>query len=257
LETALINLVVNARDAMRDGGGITIETSNAELDQVYADHDDVASGQYVCVAVSDTGAGMSPEVMARAFDPFFTTKPIGQGTGLGLSMIYGFAKQSAGHVTLYSEPDQGTTVRIYLPRHHDVVLTEALIAPETHTHDAKETVLVVEDEALVRMVTVEILSEAGYRVLEAGDASEAVPILDSEADVDILVTDVGLPGVNGRQLAEMARQLRPELRVLFVTGYGYNAGLGSDALKPGMEVLSKPFNTQSLVIRVREMLDRV
>jgi signal transduction histidine kinase len=256
LETALINLVVNARDAMRDGGGITIKTSNAELDQVYADHDGVASGQYVCVAVSDTGAGMSPEVMARAFDPFFTTKPTGQGTGLGLSMIYGFAKQSAGHVTLYSEPDQGTTVRIYLPRHHDVVLTETLIAPETHTHDAKETVLVVEDEALVRMVTVEILSEAGYRVLEAGDASEAVPILNSGADVDILVTDVGLPGVNGRQLAEMARQLRPELRVLFVTGYGYNAGLGSDALTPGMEVLSKPFTTQSLMIRVREMLDR-
>ena len=134
LETALINLVVNARDAMPDGGGITIETSNAELDRVSADHDGVASGQYVCVAVSDTGEGMSPEVMARAFDPFFTTKPIGQGTGLGLSMIYGFAKQSAGHVTLYSEPDQGTTVRIYLPRHHDVAPTEAVVAPEPHTH---------------------------------------------------------------------------------------------------------------------------
>jgi signal transduction histidine kinase/CheY-like chemotaxis protein len=256
LETALINLVVNARDAMPDGGGITIETSNAELDRVSADHDGVASGQYVCVAVSDTGEGMSPEVMARAFDPFFTTKPIGQGTGLGLSMIYGFVRQSAGHVTLYSEPDQGTTVRIYLPRHHDVAPTEAVVTPELHTPGAKETVLVVEDEALVRMVTVEILSEAGYRVLEAGDASEAVPILNSEADVDILVTDVGLPGVNGRQLAEIARQSRPELRVLFVTGYGYNAGLGSDALRPGMEVLSKPFTTQSLVTRVREMLDR-
>ena len=174
LETALINLVVNARDAMPDGGGITIETSNAELDRVYAaDHDGVTSGQYVCVAVSDTGEGMSPEVIARAFDPFFTTKPIGQGTGLGLSMIYGFARQSAGHVTLYSEPDQGTTVRIYLPRHHDVAPTEAVVTPEPLTHGRKETVLVVEDEALVRMVTVEMLSEAGYRVLEAGDASEA------------------------------------------------------------------------------------
>jgi CheY-like chemotaxis protein len=171
-------------------------------------------------------------------------------------MIYGFVRQSAGHVTLYSEPDQGTTVRIYLPRHHDVAPAEAVVTPEPLTHGRKETVMVVEDEALVRMVTVEILSEAGYRVLEAADASEAVPILDSEADVDILVTDVGLPGVNGRQLAEMARQSRPELKVLFVTGYGYNAGLGSDALRPGMEVLSKPFTTQSLVIRVREMLDR-
>jgi signal transduction histidine kinase/CheY-like chemotaxis protein len=257
LETALINLVVNARDAMPDGGSITIETGNAELGRVYAtDHDGVAPDQYVCVAVSDTGGGMPPEVIARAFDPFFTTKPIGQGTGLGLSMIYGFVRQSGGHVALYSDPGQGTTVRIYLPRHHDTAPAEAVGAPEPLARSRKETVLVVEDEAIVRMVTVEMLGEAGYRVLEANDAPGALRILDSEADVDLLVTDVGLPGLNGRQLAEMARQSRPELKVLFVTGYGYNAGLGSHALEPGMEMLSKPFTTEALVSRVAEMLDR-
>jgi signal transduction histidine kinase len=257
LETALINLVVNARDAMPDSGSITIETGNAELDQSYvADHDGVTPGQYVCVAVSDTGEGMPPEVMARAFDPFFTTKPIGQGTGLGLSMIYGFAKQSGGHVALYSEPGQGTTVRIYLPRHHDVAPAETIVTPEPLARDRKETVLVVEDEALVRMVTVELLGEAGYQVLEADDAPGALRILDTGTSVDLLVTDVGLPGLNGRQLAEMARQSRPALKVLFVTGYGYNAGLGSHTLELGMEVLSKPFTTEALVIRVGEMIDR-
>src|SRR3954452_6825325 len=223
LESALLNLAINARDAMPDGGRLTILTSNARLDSVTAETPALSAGDYVCVAVNDTGVGMSAEVMARAFDPFFTTKPIGQGTGLGLSMIYGFARQSNGHVTIYSEPGQGTTVRIYLPRHHDAASAETIVTPEPLARDRKETVLVVEDEALVRMVTVELLGEAGYQVLEADDAPGALRILDTGTSVDLLVTDVGLPGLNGRQLAEMARQSRPALKVLFVTGYGYNA----------------------------------
>jgi CheY-like chemotaxis protein len=259
LESAILNLAINARDAMPDGGKLTIETTNARLDRVYAArHEGVASGQYVCIAVSDTGTGMPQDVVERAFDPFFTTKPIGQGTGLGLSMIYGFAKQSEGHARIYSEEGQGTTIKIYLPRYQGTVdeVAEAASLTEAPRAEQGETVLLVEDEPVVRGLIVDVLRDLGYRALEAADGPSGLKILQSRRRIDLLVTDVGLPGLNGRQLADQARERRPDLKVLFITGYAENATVSHGFLDPGMEMVTKPFAIEDLAIRIREMIER-
>jgi PAS domain S-box-containing protein len=260
LENALLNLCINARDAMPEGGRLTVETANAHLDDAYvAAQRDVTPGQYVALCVTDTGAGMSPHVIARAFDPFFTTKPLGQGTGLGLSMVYGFARQSEGHVRIYSEEGHGTTVKLYLPRHRGEARSETqrdaqLAVASTTT--AGETVLVVEDEAVVRLLVVEVLEEMGYVPLEAVDAATGLRCLEAAPRVDLLITDVGLPGgMNGRQLADAARQIRPDLKVLFITGYAQNAAVGNGLLEPGMAMLSKPFALDALQAKISAVMD--
>ena len=259
LENALLNLAINARDAMPEGGRLTVETANAHLDEAYArsQGDGLKPGQYVAVSVTDTGTGMPAEVAAQVFEPFFTTKPLGEGTGLGLSMLYGFVKQSEGHVRVYSEEGRGTTMRLYLPRHH-VGETEADIAAADSAGadqaEAGETVLVVEDEAVVRQLVVEVLQELGYAALEATDGPAGLRVLQSGARVDLLVTDVGLPGLNGRQLADAARERRPGLRVLFITGYAHNAALGNGVLEPGMAMISKPFTLAALAAKIRAMI---
>jgi signal transduction histidine kinase/ActR/RegA family two-component response regulator len=259
LENAILNLAINARDAMPDGGTLTIETCNTHLDRGYAAlHPGVAVGQYICICVTDTGMGMPQDVIARAFDPFFTTKPIGQGTGLGLSMIYGFARQSEGHAAITSEVGQGTTVKIYLPRHRGAPLEQ--VSSERLTQvpwaGADETVLVVEDEPVVRDLIVEVLGDLGYRALEAADGLAGLAILQSSVRIDLVVTDVGLPGLNGRQLADQARATRPDLKVLFITGYAENAAAASGFLDPGMEMITKPFPVDALAQRIREMIQR-
>ncbi|RYF30958.1 MAG: response regulator, partial [Comamonadaceae bacterium] len=257
LESAILNLCINARDAMPDGGMLTVETSNASLDDGYVNQmRDVKAGQYVCVSVTDTGTGMAPDVLSKAFDPFFTTKPIGQGTGLGLSMIYGFAKQSQGHARLYSEPGRGTSAKIYLPRHHGEDTAPPplpRIEPDHHT-DEGEILLVVEDEPVVRALVVDLLQGLGYRTVQASDGAEALRILQSSQRVDLLVTDVGLPQMNGRQVFDAARVNRPELKVLFMTGYAENATLANGFLKPGMEMITKPFAMEKLAGKVQKML---
>jgi PAS domain S-box-containing protein len=259
MENALLNLTINARDAMPDGGTLTIETRNLELGAGQVG--DLAPGDYVMLAVSDTGVGMTPEVAARAFDPFFTTKPIGQGTGLGLSQLYGFAKQSGGLAVIDSAPGKGATVRLYLPRHIGVAdpEEEAHGLPEQSPPPVQsgraETVLVVEDEALVRMLVVQTLEEAGYRVIESCDGPEALAKLEDMDRLDLLVTDVGLPGMNGRQLAELVRQQRPGAPVLFMTGYAHNAAVGGEDLEPGMTLIDKPFAIDALAARVDAILN--
>ncbi len=254
LESAILNLALNARDAMPDGGRLMIETANTSLDGSFpAGADDVAAGEYVMIAVSDTGAGMPATVVAKAFDPFFTTKPIGEGTGLGLSMIYGFVRQSGGHVRIHSTVGQGTTVKLFL-RRADVPTVAAAEDEAEIPRGQGETVLIVEDEEAVRLVVAEVLEELGYRRLEAADGMKALPILQSAQRIDLLVTDVGLPNINGRQLAEMARAVRPELKILFVTGYAEKAALRSGFLAPGMDILMKPFTLDALGTKVREML---
>jgi PAS domain S-box-containing protein len=256
LENAILNLAINARDAMQDGGKLTIETANAVLDEMYARvNDDVTPGAYVAISVTDTGTGMPASVVAKAFDPFFTTKPIGEGTGLGLSMIYGFVKQCAGHVRIYSEEGAGTTVKIYLPRAVAQAESEADQATEPPLGRG-ETVLVVEDDPTVRLLMTDVLNELGYRYVEAADGKEAVPILRSRQRIDLLLTDVGLPNMNGRQLAEIARAQRPGLRVLFVTGYAEKAAVRHGFLEPGMEMMTKPFAMDALATKVREMIQR-
>ena len=255
LESALLNLTINARDAMPDGGKLTISTANARLDAVTADTPALAPGDYICIVVSDTGVGMSAEVAARAFDPFFTTKPIGQGTGLGLSMIYGFARQSNGHATIDSRLGQGTTVRLYLPRHHGTAAAEQASAATAAEHAATgETVLVVEDEPVVRGVILEMLAEQGYRTLDAVDGPSGLKILRSRERIDLLVTDVGLPGMNGRQLADQARETRPGLKILFITGYAESVAMADGFLQPGMEMITKPFDLDNLSQRIRAMI---
>ena len=258
LENTILNLSINARDAMPDGGRLTIETCNAHLDDAYvAGQRDVAPGQYVCLAVTDTGTGMAPDVMVRAFDPFFTTKPTGQGTGLGLSMIYGFARQSEGHVRIYSEVGKGTTVKLYLPRHCGN--TETQIRPEQpaeeHQTGSGQTVLVVEDEMLVRALIVDVLDELGYRALEANDGPSGLRILQSRERIDLLITDIGLPGLNGRQIADAARVKRPDLKVLFMTGYAENAAIASGILNPGMQMITKPFAMDAFTRRIRDLME--
>jgi PAS domain S-box-containing protein len=256
LENAILNLAINARDAMPDGGRLTIETGNTRLDEKYARlNDDVAAGDYVVIAVTDTGSGMPPDVVAKAFDPFFTTKPIGEGTGLGLSMIYGFVKQCAGHVRIYSEVGTGSSVKMFFPRAVAEVAEEQDGAGEVPLGQG-ETVLVVEDDPTVRLLMIDVLEELGYRHLEAPDGNAAIPILRSRQRIDLLLTDVGLPHMNGRQLAEIARGVRPGLRVLFVTGYAEKAAVRHGFLEPGMEMLTKPFALDALALKVREMIER-
>jgi PAS domain S-box-containing protein len=255
LESALLNLAINARDAMPHGGKLVITTDNARLDGVSADTPALEPGDYICIGVADSGIGMSAEVAARAFDPFFTTKPIGQGTGLGLSMIYGFARQSNGHATIDSKIGQGTSVKIYLPRHHGDAATEhgsRLMAAEPAA--TGETVLVVEDEPVVRGVIVEMLGEQGYRTLEAVDGPSGLNILRNGQRIDLLITDVGLPGMNGRQLADQARETRPDLKILFITGYAESVAISDGFLQPGMEMITKPFALDNLSRRVRAMV---
>ncbi len=259
LESAILNLAVNARDAMPEGGKLTVETANTHLDDRYADRQvEVAPGQYVSFAITDTGVGMSKEVLARVFEPFFTTKDIGHGTGLGLSQVYGFVKQSGGHVKIYSEPGQGTTVRIYLPRlmveEEEAALPAANESARSET--GTETILVVEDDDDVRQHSAQILSELGYRVFEAPNGQAALEILGRQSEVRLLFTDVGLPGgMNGRQLAEEARRRRPHLKVLFTTGYARNAIVHEGRLDPGVQVITKPFTFAVLAIKIRDLLE--
>jgi PAS domain S-box-containing protein len=255
LESALLNLAINARDAMPDGGSLAIATSNVRLDSVTAETPALSPGDYVCIGVTDTGVGMSAEVAARAFDPFFTTKPIGQGTGLGLSMIYGFARQSNGHATIDSKVGQGTTVQLYLPRHRgDSAVPHASAVRAAEHAGTGETVLVVEDEPVVRGVILEMLAEQGYRTLEASDGPSGLKILRGRDPIDLLVTDVGLPGINGRQLADQAREIRPELKVLFITGYAESVANSEGFLQPGMEMITKPFDLDHFAQRIRAMV---
>ncbi|HSV17593.1 MAG TPA: ATP-binding protein [Casimicrobiaceae bacterium] len=257
LENALLNLAVNARDAMPRGGKLTIETANASLDQAYADTHDARPGQYVMLAVSDTGTGMPREVIAKAFEPFFTTKDAGKGSGLGLSQVYGFIRQSGGHARIYSEPGDGTTVKLYLPRldgaadgHEAITQPGALAHAPTDHH-----VLVVEDDHDVRAHTVAMLRELGYAVVDAADGNSALQALDARPAIGLLFTDVGLPGgMNGRQLADEARRRRPDLRVLFTTGYARNAIVHQGRLDPGVELITKPFTYDELAAKLHAML---
>ncbi|RML64657.1 Hybrid two-component sensor histidine kinase/response regulator CvgSY [Pseudomonas syringae pv. pisi] len=259
LENALLNLCINARDAMPRGGRITIETANRWIDERGSQSRDLIPGQYLSLCVSDTGTGMSPEVINRAFDPFFTTKPLGQGTGLGLSMVYGFVRQSGGQVRIYSEPDQGTNMCLYLPRHYlgAPEEIESADASESTSVQTERTVMIVDDEPTIRMLVAEVLEDQGYIPIEAGEGASALKVLESDARIDLLVTDVGLPGgMNGRQLADAARIIRPDLKVLFITGYAENAIIGNGHLDPGMWVLTKPFTMEAFASRIYEMIER-
>jgi signal transduction histidine kinase/ActR/RegA family two-component response regulator len=259
LENVLLNLAVNARDAMPKGGKLTIETTNVHLDEAYAAaHSEVKAGQYVLLAVTDTGIGMTQKVIDKVFEPFFTTKPLGQGTGLGLSMVYGFVKQSGGHVAISSVPGRGTTVKVYLPR-----FVRAETQPASAPASAKtaqqagsgETILVVEDDPDVRRTSVEALHGMGYQVLEAGDAMEGVRLIIDRGGIDLLFTDIGLPGgVNGRALADAARSAQPGLRVLFTTGYAHNAIMRDGVLDRSVHFIAKPFNLDALAAKIREAL---
>ena len=262
VEAALINLCVNARDAMPDGGKLTIETSNAYLDEAYADQfDDVRPGQYVLLSVTDTGTGIAPEVLQRIFEPFFTTKPAGKGSGLGLAMVYGFVKQSGGHIRIYSELGEGTTVKIYLPRLTQVEETKAAPAAKPAVdsplpHAApQEALLVVEDNRQVREYAKTCLEELGYTVFEAGDTAGALRILESGERIDLLFTDVVLPDESGRELSRHAEKLRPDLPILFTTGYTRNAIVHHGRLDADVKLLGKPYTRQDLARKIRELLD--
>ncbi len=256
LENAILNLAVNSRDAMPEGGRLTIETGNSHLDDHYAAEAGVSAGQYVVVAVSDTGSGMKPETVAKAFDPFFTTKGIGKGTGLGLSQVYGFVRQSGGHVKIYSEVGQGTSIKIYLPRFVGELATPAAATREAIIHDANGAcVLVVEDEESVRNFAVAALKEIGYRVLAAPDAAGGLAQLKQHPEVAVLFTDVVMPDANGRQLADEALKLRPHLKVLFTTGYTKNAVVHNGVLDHGVHLLSKPFTIEQLSTALRKAQD--
>ena len=258
LESAILNLAVNSRDAMPQGGRLTLETMNAYVDEAYAvTHAEVVPGQYVLISVSDTGVGMDADTIRRAFEPFFTTKPVGQGTGLGLSQVYGFVKQSGGHVKIYSEVGQGTTVKIYLPRlerseeEHDA--PASVPVPEGN---AGETILVVEDDDNVRNYSVDALRDLGYRVVEAADGPSALRLLETKTPVDLLFTDVVLPGgMTGAQVAAQARKLRPGLKILFTTGYARNAIFHHGRLDKGVQLITKPFSFTDLAAKVRDVLD--
>lgn len=257
LESSLLNLVINARDAMPHGGTLTIESVNATIAKASPEARELTPGQYVCLCVTDTGTGMTAGIIERAFEPFFTTKPLGQGTGLGLSMIYGFAKQSGGHAKIDSEIGKGTTVKLYLPR----FFGGAPERPLTVDHEGGrrsepgETVLIVEDESPVRDLIRETLHDLGYRTLEAFDGPSGLKRLLSDERIDLLVTDVGLPGLNGRQMADAARFRRPELRVMFMTGYADNAMLTSEFLPPGMTMMTKPFSLEEFAARIRTIME--
>jgi hypothetical protein len=254
LESALLNLTINARDAMPDGGVIKVTTGSIDLDDsASAIALGLARGRYVTLSVSDTGVGMSPEVLERAFEPFFTTKPLGQGTGLGLSMVYGFAKQSGGQVRIHSKPGSGTSVTLYLPATDTAPATDLrAIEAEIDGGDG-ESVLFVEDDASVRMLIRDVLQELGYFPIEAAEPESALPILASDQRIDLMISDVGLPGMNGRQLAEVARKHRPELPILFITGYAENAAIRAGFLGSNMAMIMKPFAIDSLAAKIGEM----
>lgn len=257
IENAVLNLAINSRDAMDGAGKLTIEVRNADIDRSYAAaNPEITPGQYVMLAVSDTGSGMVDEVLRNAFEPFFTTKSEGKGSGLGLSMVYGFVKQSGGHAKIYSEPGHGTTVRIYLPRvraDEDVTVVE----DQPDGDGGSETILVVEDDEGVRQTVTEMLREMGYRVLTAKDAASAVPILKSGVDIDLLFTDVVMPGpLRSPELAKMARELFPTIAVLFTSGYAENAIVHGGRLDPGVNLLTKPYSRNTLGMRIRDALQR-
>jgi CheY-like chemotaxis protein len=260
LENALLNLAVNARDAMPEGGRLTIETSNAFLDDAYVEAipEPVLPGQYVLIAVSDTGIGMDAETVGRVFEPFFTTKGVGKGTGLGLSQVYGFVRQSGGHVRIYSEPGEGTTVKIYLPRLADERAAEdTRTRRSTQRRGGEETILLVEDHEDLRAHTSELLRELGYRVIAAPHGPAALQLLDGEPGVDLLLVDLVLPeGMNGHQFASEAARRRPGLKVLFTTGYAQNAIVHNGGLDPGVDLLGKPFTSSALAAKLRQILDR-
>jgi PAS domain S-box-containing protein len=258
LESAILNLGLNARDAMPEGGRLTIETANAHIDDAYvAMHAEVTPGQYVMLSITDTGIGMSAKTIEQAFEPFFTTKPVGQGTGLGLSQVYGFVKQSGGHVKIYSELGQGTTVKLYLPRRTGVSQQEEDAEPDLIPEAAsEETILVVEDDDDVRTYSVEVLRDLGYRVIEAHDGPSALRLLQRQARVDLLFTDVVLPGgLTGAQVAVQAREIKPDLKVLFTTGYARNAIVHQGRLDKGVHLITKPFQAADLAAKVRDVLD--
>jgi signal transduction histidine kinase len=258
LESALMNLAINARDAMPDGGKLTLETANVSLDEDYISAlvEPVPPGQYVMLAVSDTGAGMEKETLDRVFEPFFTTKEAGKGTGLGLSQVYGFVRQSGGHIRIYSEPGEGTTVKLYLPRDHGTGgAAHEDIAEPSRADGGSETILVIEDHEGLREYSAGVLRELGYRVLEAADGQAGLGLLLERPDVDLLFTDVVLPGLNGRQLADQALELRPDLKVLFTTGYTRNAIIHDGRLDDGVSLIKKPFTNEGLASKVRKMLD--
>ena len=258
LENAILNIAINGRDAMPDGGRLTIETANSYLDEAYArSNPDAEPGQYVMVAISDTGSGMSPETIARAFDPFFTTKPAGTGTGLGLSQVFGFIKQSHGHIKIYSEPGSGTTVKIYLPR---LIADAAAAAPPPPVKidggKPQEVILVVEDDALMRRIATESLNELGYTAIDTESAAHALTALDTRDDIALLFTDIVMPDVNGKALAGEALRRRPGLKVIYTTGYTPNAVVHGGVLDPGVQLLTKPFTLEQLATKVRAVLDR-
>ncbi|MEG3179187.1 CHASE3 domain-containing protein [Sphingomonas sp. LT1P40] len=259
LENAVLNLCVNGRDAMPDGGRLTIETNCAHLDDAYAAaHAEVVAGQYVMVSVTDTGTGMPPEVVERAFDPFYTTKGVGKGTGLGLSQVFGFVKQSGGHVKIYSEPGVGTTVKLYLPRHFGEAETTGTNDGDTAElprAQGDEIILVVEDEDRVRHMSVDALRELGYVVVQAADANQALTVLEIQPRIDLLFTDIVMPDMNGRLLSDRARVMRPDLKVLYTTGYTRNAIVHNGMLDHDVAFLAKPFTVQQLAVKVREVLD--
>jgi CheY-like chemotaxis protein len=252
-------LALNSRDAMPDGGRLTIETQNAHLDERYASgNPGMLAGQYVLIAVTDSGSGMPPEVIEKAFDPFFTTKAVGKGTGLGLSQVYGFVKQSGGHVKIYSEIGHGTTIKIYLPRllGASVGSTDAMdFDRPLPLGESREVVLVVEDESAVRRFTVEALAELGYRVLEADGAAAALRLLDSHPEIVLLFTDVVMPDINGAKLADEVRRRRPDLKILFTTGYTRNAIVHNGVLDPGVDMIGKPFTLDALAAKIRSVLE--
>lgn len=259
LENSVLNLAVNARDAMPDGGRITIETANAYLDDVYVSQDSgIAPGQYVLIAVTDTGTGMTPEVAAKAFDPFFTTKRVGQGTGLGLSQVYGFVRQSGGHIKIYSEIGQGTTLKLYLPRHfgtENVSVPAGDSAAKLLPARERELVLVVEDEERVRALAVDALHEIGYTTLSADCGKTALELLEAHPEVVLLFTDIVMPDMNGRKLADLALEIRPSLKVLYTTGFTRNAVVHNGILDPGVRFIAKPFTLELLARKVREAID--
>jgi CheY-like chemotaxis protein len=257
LENSLLNLCINARDAMAPGGGrLTIETANMWFDELAARELDISPGQYVSLSVADTGAGMAPEVIARAFDPFFTTKPLGEGTGLGLSMVYGFVRQSGGQVRINSGIGKGTTMCLYLPRLIGAgeMVEEPPVAMAIE-RGGGETVLIIDDEPTIRMLIAEVLQEQGYTTIEAENGPGGLRIVQSDARIDLLITDVGLPGgLNGRQVADAARVVRPDLKVLFITGFAETAVVGDGQLPAGMAVITKPFALAALGQKVRELV---
>lgn len=257
MESTLLNLALNARDAMPTGGKLTIETSNAYLDDEYCrEHEGILPGQYILVAITDSGAGMSAETIDRAFEPFFTTKEAGKGTGLGLSQVYGFMKQSGGHVKIYSEPGEGTTIKLYLPRREG---NELVISGDDDLNSERgggETILIVEDDDGVRQYASEILRDLNYQVIEAKDSATALRLLDADKKFDLLLTDVVLPGKNGRELANEVERRRPGTKIIFMTGYSRNAIVHHGRLDPGIELIPKPLTERVLARKIRQVLDR-